>query len=189
MKRCTVFAFTFCALLTGASAQEPPVAFKGVALGASVEEYKQGLPDHRCRPDKCDFSLRLECVPRPDFEDCLKRNSFGGARVELVTSTFRDGKLAHMLLIMSSFAATDVQGALREKLGEPTRVSTEPFRTRGGASADNADLTWERGPYVVRARQHSARLGEGTVVITTQTELKAQEGDKKDQAKKGAGDL
>lgn len=186
----TVLTFGISAMASLAWSQpSDAVTYKGVALGASLAEYKEKLPDHRCYSADCDFSIKLCVSERPVPGECSSRNSFGGARIERATAKFREAQLAYVLLMTASREISPLIDVLRERLGPPTKLSEEPFKTRGGLTAENVEAIWETPSMHLKVRRHGTSLGEGIVVLTTPTELAALAQDRAAKVKQGAKDF
>jgi hypothetical protein len=166
------------------------VSYKGVSLGASLQEFKEKLPDFSCSSSGiCDYSYKSCTLLGGAAEACRTRTSFGGATVQGGTARFRDGKLAYLGFRIDSREVGALIEVLRERLDAPTRLSEEPAITRAGVTVPNIEAVWERAELRVSARKHGLQIGEGIVTVMTPEELEAMRADRAAKVKQGAKDL
>ena len=159
-------------------AQADEITYKGVPLGASIEEYKAKLPDHKCSTTECIFIVERECSrydqhrlrTSEELKDCYERNSFGGAFPQSVFSSFRDGKLVQFLFTFPTGNFFELTAALKERLREATKVVDQPIQTRAGVQLQNREMTWERPGMLLIISRYGASVDQMFARITTPEE-------------------
>lgn len=179
--------------------QADDITYKGVPLGAAIEEFKAKLPDHKCYDSFCMYASSHHCLYRgdsrggimsgPETTACRERNSFGGVDVLSANSQFREGKLVQVVFSFSVPAFDVLAGAAKERLGEPTSVVDREVQTRMGATYQNRHMVWERPTMVLVIARYGSTIDKGMALLTTRQERERKEAELEAKKKKGAKDF
>jgi hypothetical protein len=180
----------------GAWPQSGDLTYKGVSLGARIAEYKTKLPDQRCLRTSCMYT-QLECLTDgkggvrslPEITACYARNSFGGVLVRSANADFRDGKLVEVRFTIPADSFDALTGAVRQRLGKPTKVVDRAVQMRGDATLQNREMIWERPRMILTVQRYSSTIDEGSAVLTTPQERNRKLEAYEAQNKKGAKDF
>lgn len=189
------------ALLTAAlpvAAQDAPITFKGIAMGATQAEYRDNFPHQQCAATTC-FYHRDMCIQAsrngghvPDADAaraCRNRYSFGGVTPRAVNATFRDGRLVQVYFQISPRDFDAFTAAARGRIGAPSSTSEPLLRTPGGAPLENRIEMWIRDGFLLAARRYSSSGESGSIMFSTPDELARRGGELGNQAKDGAKDF
>lgn len=175
----------FLALMTGlVSAQQ--VTYKGLAFGATMDEFKERFPDHQCWANKCAYAS-FAC--KAGYDTCAERNSFGGVHLKSAHSEFRDGKLVAIRMMFSTGDFYSLAGALKERLGEPQAVVESKVQTRAGVKLDNQELKWDKNGALLSISRYGSTINEGSVTYITREEEQRQIAEWEAKKKAGAKDF
>lgn len=172
-------------------AQAADITYKGVPLGASMEEYKAKLPDHDCLTgSSCMYIPEVHCQMRGSTGEllaCWDRNTFGGIRPFSVNSYFREGRLVRVNFSFRSSSFEFLTEAVKERIGEPTTVADRPVQTRAGVQLVDRIMTWEQPSMILTVSRYGSTIDRGFATLTTPEERDRQreeaEGSKKRRAK------
>ena len=165
----------------GAWAQSDDITYKGVPLGASMEEYKTKLPDHEClTQSSCMYIRDVHCRYLNDgrggirsgtqLQECWQRNSFGGAFLVNVNSYFREGRLVRVSFTFPTSGFNGLTEAVKERIGEPTKVVDRPVQTRAGVQLVDREMTWERPGMILTGSRYGSTINNGYATLTTPQE-------------------
>jgi hypothetical protein len=168
-------ALTALPVLAAAQDSDNMITYKGLALGATKDEFAARFPDWSCRETYCRFSWDAcwndAYRKKLDTSGCHERNSLGGAGIESATASFRDDKLQSIFFSLKSENVDRLIKAVSARYGAPTRVDDEPFVTRAGVSHANVLATWEQPGLWFSSRRHSGSLGSGYASLKTSEQL------------------
>ncbi|ABX36745.1 hypothetical protein Daci_4114 [Delftia acidovorans SPH-1] len=187
-------AFAACSL----TALADDFSYKGVSLGASMEQFQAALPLYQCKDDACTYT-RDSCAPtymrggaaafEQKLAECREGTSFGGGMVTYGRAKFIDGKFSSLYLIFPIAHARVVGDALEEKYGKPATIDTKPVKNRAGAEFDNWVKTWAKGDSDLVARLRASQIDEGSVSIRSAAAKAEEQARQQQQTKAGAKDF
>lgn len=170
--------------------------YKGIKLGASIDEFQAALPYYRCAANTCTYLLD-SCAPFPStgssddvtkrFSECLDGTSYGGERINYGRASFIDGKLARIYLTSSEMDLID--NALLEKYGKPASVDNTPVINKMGTKFSNWVKTWKSGTERLVVSQRADKIDEGYIAIFGSAAINDHRSRMKEQAKRGAKDF
>ena len=193
-----VFLTLLAALAVPLAAQAEDFSYKGVNLGASMEEFQAALPLYQCKDDACTYT-RDSCAPtymrggaaafEQKLAECREGTSFGGGMVNYGRAKFIDGKFSSLYLIFPIAHARVVGDALEEKYGKPATVDAKPVKNRAGAEFDNWVKTWTKGDADLVARLRASQIDEGSVSIRSAAAKAEEQARQQQQTKAGAKDF
>ena len=164
------------------AAQPAPLEFKGIALGATIDEVRAKYHVDSCSPGEGVFAGTERCR-------IVGVDSFAGVSWPGVTARFRDGVLGTLSVSIPSRDFDAVATALAEKYGRPTSVETPIVQNRMGAQATNAIHRWARKDGGITAQMYAGNINEGTVRFVSARELQAVDQRQGDDAKRRKSDL
>lgn len=179
----TRYIFVALLLFTAPAAAQEPLTFKGFELGADKEAFLAALPPASiCREDRCTWTA----------ERCSgweKQCSYGGVVPELIGATFKDGKLATVIVFMPSSKFDELASAMRERFGKPARDEESTIQNRMGASFDNRKLRWIRSGVWLDLTKRAGKIDRCTVFLTSEQHAMEAAEKRKADAKARAKDL
>lgn len=192
-----IFAVAALAALA-LSAKANDFSYKGVKLGATMDQFQAGLPLYECREDACTYT-RSSCAPvhmkgsTEDFErrmaECKDGTSFGGGMVIYGRAQFIEGKLSSLYLVLPTSHARLAGDALEENYGKPTSVDAKPVKNRAGVEFDNWVKIWTEGDTDLIVRRRASQIDEGSVSIRGAAAKAEEQARKNRQTKSGAKDF
>lgn len=181
-------ALLLAAAGTAFAGTDDSITYRGVALGATQEEYAAKLPDHRCRPAEgvCRFVLqqcrRAEPGGRPP-SDCATRNALFGAQVTATTAEFRERRLVALSFELDPSQVGRLATALEERFGAPTPVEVGPTAAAGGRSMARRDRVWTRTDWEMRLEPASGRPPRAAARLVSAKEAERQNTERAERAK------
>ena len=88
---------------------------------------------------------------------------------------FPDGTFVQVVIEFSSNSHDFVRSVFVEKFGEPHRLASERFKTRGGAEFQNEVATWEGKEVIVVLRTFGGDVGTSRAIIATKQFLESED--------------
>ena len=166
--------FSFCAL-----AQAQPIEFKGVQMGASVSDLRNGMGDwfsFSCAGDEA------------GAQSCLIDGfTYANEKVVRAVAQFDAGRLASVTVVLEAGPFDAVAAALRSKYGAPKVARKSVGKNAYGAAFPQREIAWyPREGGAIWASLQAQKVNEATVVLMSPEALAASAGAaaKKPAAKK-----
>jgi hypothetical protein len=178
--------------LAGQTAAQEPLTFKGLALGATQEQFKAVMPGIECTPTMCHMLLQAQCRGLRGFDEiraCQRQFDYGGQVVLWLSGDFEEGGLMAINARLDTRAFKPLLEAMVERFGAPTADEPRTVQNRMGASFDDRRVTWIRGDALLVLRQRSSKLDEAAVSLVSQSFLKRQRERSEQKAKERAKQL
>ena len=192
-----------------ASAAEEPLAFKGVAIGASEEEVVKKYPRLSCggEPDRrmCvqassenqQGKLLASCIRRGQSPTACRQEVNEALEVETVASVpikhmrfrFHDDKLGLIYLVTPAAEFNKVAGAFLDRYGKPAKDEAWAFRPKGGKSFQNREFRWLFPAGTIRVTRWSAQANDSSVMYLSHEGARAFAEQSSEDRKKAASDL
>jgi hypothetical protein len=174
MKKICIFFVLFSLASLNLFAADEEITYKGVGIGASIEEYKKKLPDHDCATGTgCHYFDDLDCYYKkpPQIETsahvmgCIERNSFGGSGVKTASSLFIDKKMVSLRLTFGHASFYSLSESLNAKMGKPSSVNEFEVQNKNGATFMDSTTTWTTNNAVISLDKYCAKLDKTCITI------------------------
>lgn len=176
-------------IVAGAAVAQEPLTFKGLELGADKAQVLAVLPNSDCRGDSCYWRAQ-NCKGDTDARiECAKGMSYGGVFPLWTAATFRDGKLATVMVMIKSEAFESLAEAMTQRFGKPDFDQSEIVQNRMGASFDQRGVSWMRGDVSLRLKKRSNKIDEGSVFFVSRQYIEESAAERKAATKAKAKDL
>lgn len=157
-----------CALILAASAtaQAPPIDFKGVPFGATAAQILKTLPKSNfgswCRAKLHDGTCALYGV------------TFANQYAEGIDIAFKSGGLYSVTVRVDASTFDRVLQAITEKYGKPGHLETPELQNAVGAKFQGVRATWEDGTgATINAYKHLGRIDSNLFLISSPARNKA----------------
>jgi hypothetical protein len=179
-----LLVFTLLVLLPTAPAigWNEPDTFRGVPWGAPEDVLKAQTPSTWCGA--------ASSGARTIFGERFCSSSFTVGDVPVKALLwFRSGAFVRVTFTFDPTRFSTIEGAFRERYGEPTSTKEDPSKTRGGLEFVNVEHEWHGTKVFISLRKYAGKITESRAMI--QTAAERQESFKRFQEgeKKGASDL
>jgi hypothetical protein len=181
MKYFIVALFFVLTSSTAVYAEEPPLDFKGIALGTDISAIKN-TSKFSCRDVQGPIA---DQVCHLNFDE---NETIAGVPVELLVLYFFSKKLENISIEFNSESFFKVVAALKEKYG-PGEVRSEVVQNRMGATFENEIYSWSRGKAGIEARRYSRKIDTSSVNYHTDFAIEEFERRRSSTTKENADDL
>ncbi len=164
-------------LAAGASAQQ--VEFKGVPMGASVSELRNGMGEWFSFSCSGDEAAEVSCT--------IDGFTYANQKVRKAVATFQQDKLQTVLLMIEPDAFDGTVAALRAKYGAPQSDKKSTAKNAFGASFAQRDVMWSvKDGGAIFAALRASKVDEATIYLASRQAVLAAGRDaaKKPPAKK-----
>ena len=151
-------------------AQQAPLEFKGISLGAAKQEVRAKYHIDPCAPGEGLLAGSESCK-------IIGVDSYAGVerpRIS-VTMRFRDDVLVSVYVKFPATEFEAVAGAFAEKYGRPTAVENGQMQNSFGARYASSTHRWVRKDGGVTVSQHAGNLNEGAVHLVSEQGVQAAE--------------
>ena len=151
MMRCLILSVLLAA---SASAQTPPLEFKGVPFNSTIAELLKAHPKFRC--------LKSQCL---QFRDGA---TFADEPVVMIDAYFVAGLLADLRISYSPESFGIIAQVLASKYGPPTDTKVSEFKTQGGLTAQQDVRVWlfANGDTIV-LKKYAGSIDSASLVMGT----------------------
>lgn len=194
-------ALALAAMSTWACAQER-LEFKGVPLGATMEEFKAKNQHFWCTENSCYIDgfnptghcsllnrmTALRVATQECIDDVRKSATYANQRATLF-ATFRNGTLAKGDARFEPSAFAEIVEAITLRFGNPLKQSTETVQNRAGAVFQNIIVQWSVGGDTLWVRKYGSTVDRGAVIVMDQAEARRIEDVLEKRRKTAPGDL
>lgn len=165
--------------MSAALADDEPLTFKGLPLGATEREVVERYPILDCSGDparrRC-FAFQkyaLDKVRRPGegvdvaFKRLREMMSVAGYAAAYMSFTFYEDKLGLISLTIPAKAFSNVSTAYQDRYGPPTSDRTSTITTRAGAVLENREVTWVRADGTINLARYSSNIDESRIMYVS----------------------
>lgn len=175
-------------------AQDEPIGFKSVKLGASLADFRSAFPDFDCRQNNvCLFDRELHCLRKiagpVEGAACATRNTWAGVNVLQVFAWFEAGALRRVSVTFKPQDFEQIVAAATERWGRPKHESTEEIQNRMGARFENRFARWEQGGVGLAVRRYGSRVDAGSALIISTADVIEAQKRRGEAGKEAAKDL
>jgi hypothetical protein len=152
---------------------QPPLEFKGLPLGSSVDQAKQHFAALECRPstgaaelgDTVCFSLaRIGCPVGGCEKPTLA--TYAGVDLELAVLHFGGDRLLSVSMRYKPEVADQIIEAITLKHGKPTADTRTTVQNRMGAAFEQREATWDTPGGRLKVSRYAGRVTSGLASIT-----------------------
>lgn len=179
-------------LLSGAPTANaaPPIEFKGLQLGASLDQAKEMFPMLACVPGvKTGVTECVEasgwnrhCARREaydneaDYEACQRAynslKTYAGLRIKRIALVFRDGSFTEAHVFIDPATYEQIVETISAKYGNPTSETSESVQNRFGARYENSLARWMLTDGYIGVNRYGSTLDTGIVILVSRDEVK-----------------
>lgn len=183
-------------LPSAAALTQEPLTFKGVAIGAdraavvaAFPSLSSGTPP--CEAGWCYLNPSRSCsYVDPEASQCFKELSYGGILPQLISFTFRDGRLINVLVVVKAEQFDDLVKPMQMRFGKPSALDATPVQNRMGATFDQLVMRWHRdGVFMSARKRNSDNLTESTISFHSEAEVRRSTRERDEAQKKAAKGL
>ena len=179
----------------------PPVEFKGVPMGASLETFKITNPNFECKDSAgsvtdCYFFVSSKPCPgvySPELTGCIdrfkKQSSYGGIQAKNFSAHFRNDALGMVLISISPQNFNDLLDALSLKYGKPHKLNHTIIQNRMGATFDDSEAKWIGNSANITLKKYSGSIDRGYVSLASHAYVEASIKERSEKRGKAASDL
>jgi hypothetical protein len=191
------------------SAADEPLAFKGVAIGATEEEVVKKYPKLTCRgepdrrrcfqsPDEKEHKkLLASCVGRGEspatcsqqVNEALGMETVAGVPIKYMLFRFHDNKLGLISLVTPTAQFNKVAGGFFDRYGKPVKDESWAFTPKGGGAIQNREFQWSFPTGIIRVTRWSAPVNDSYVEYRSHEGARAFSEQTFEDRKKAASDL
>lgn len=174
-----VTAIALFVLLPLAAYADDPTGFRDIPFGASVEEVRAKMAGLLCRQSDNRILLDHACVGETEIADTRIGVQFWflNDRMGSFALTFKPDQF-HLL-----------KEAFIGRYGPPTQTESNEFKTRGGLSYVNEELTWRfKNGAAARLSKYASRIDRGSASVRSkeyEEERHRRAEEQREKAKKG----
>ena len=192
-----------------ASAAEEPLAFKGVAIGASEEEVVKKYPRLSCRGEPARrmcvqassenqrSKLLAACIRggqsptacRQEVSEALEVETVASVPIKYMQFRFHDDTLGLIYLVTSAADFNKVAGAFLDRYGKPAKDEAWAFTPKGGKSLQNREFRWLFPAGTIRVTRWSAQANDSSVMYLSHEGARAFAEQSSEDRKKAASDM
>lgn len=183
------------------AAEPDALSYKGVRLGASMDEFRENLPDYLCTNTNCTYK-KYTCDGAPvnaskEAMDlfsvrsnlCRTRTSFGGAMVNDGFALFQNRRFSKLILTIPSLHMEALLNSVEQRYGKPKSSNEISFINSMGVTFPNWQKTWVIGNDYLTLILRVGRVDEGSAVLTSGAQAKAEDEERANQTQKGSKDF
>ena len=210
MERMKLLNLLFLVLAAAtALAAEEPLAFKGVAIGATEEEVVKKYPRLSCRgePDRrrCSQSpnereykkLLSSCIGRGEppatcsqqANEALGIETVAGVPIKYMLFRFHDDKLGGIDLVTPMAQFNKVAVGFFDRYGKPAKDESWAFTPKGGRTIQNREFQWSFPSGSIRVTRWTAQLNNSSVMYLSREGARAFAEQSSEDRKKAASDM
>lgn len=192
-----------------ASAAEEPLAFKGLAMGATEEEVVKKYPKLSCRGEPARRScfqvwnekehskLLSSCIRDGESPAACRQKVNEGLEAETVASVpirymlfrFHDNQLGLISLVTPAAEFGKVASAYLDRYGKPAKDEAWAFAPKGGKAIQNREFRWLLPAGTIRVTRWSAQVNGSSVMYLSHEGARAFTEQYSEDRKKAASDL
>lgn len=172
-----------------ALAQNTPLGFKGVPLGASQADLKSKHSNFRCQEAVCTWSLSACALAVPNSSECIRSSTYGGVTFQFVEATFYDDKMGRVTVATSPAAFDRLKDSLVEALGKPAKIETFTEKTRAGVELQNDRYRWVKGESILTVVRYAGTADTASVSIMSGEAIAREDAARRKAVSAGAKDL
>lgn len=170
-------------------AQDAPLGFKGVPLGASQADLRSKHGNFRCHETICTWSVSSCAAGLPGFSDCIRSATYGGVTFQSVDATFYEGRMGRVMVFTSPTSFDRLKDSLVEALGKPSKIETFVEKTRAGVELQNERYRWVKGDAMLTLMRYAATADTGSVTIMSGEAAALEDAARRKAVSAGAKDL
>ena len=191
------------------SAAEEPLAFKGVAIGASEEEVVKKYPRLSCGGEPArrmcvqasaeiqQSKLLSACIRggqspaacRQEVNEALQLETVASVPIRYMRFRFHDDKLGLIYLVTPAAEFNKVASAFLDRYGKPAKDEAWAFTPKGGKSLQNREFQWLFPAGTLRVTRWSAQANDSSVLYLSHEGARAFAEQSSEDRKKAASDL
>lgn len=176
----TVSATLLALVMVCAVAAEEPLAFKGLAPGASKEEILRRYPRADCFATLCimDHEKALRDmtheraisgklgtpIDHAAMEELSQQMSVGGVSARTIIFTLYDGKLGRISMKPRSASWGRLSQAFVDRYGKPDFDESSPIRTRAGVAYENRKMRWVQPGGQIWLERYGSTIDDSSVI-------------------------
>jgi hypothetical protein len=191
------------------SAAEEPLAFKGLAIGATEEEVVKKYPKLSCRGEPARRScsqasnekerskLLSSCIRggespaacRQKVNEELEAETVASVPIRYMLFRFHDNKLGLVSLVTPAAEFSKVASAYLDRYGKPAKDEAWAFKPKGGTTIQNREFRWLFPAGTIRVTRWSAQVNDSSVLYLSHEGARAFTEQYSEDRKKAASDL
>lgn len=153
-------------VLAAASARAEPVEFKGVPMGASISELRNGMGEWFSFSCSGDEAASQSCL--------IDGFTYANEKIGKAVAQFEAGRLVSVTIMMEAAPFDAVASALRSKYGSPKVDRKSTGKNAYGAAFAQRELAWyPREGGAIWASLQAQRVNEATVSLMSVEALAA----------------
>lgn len=192
-----------------ASAAEEPLAFKGIAIGASEKEVVKKYPRLSCRGEParrmcvqassenqqskllsaCIRAGRSPAECRQEVNEALDVETVASVPIRYMQFRFHDDKLGLIYLVTPAAEFNRVAGAFLDRYGKPAKDEEWALAPKGGKRVQNREFRWLFPSGTIRLTRWSAQANNSSVLYLSHEGARAFAEQSAEDRKKAASDL